>query len=659
MGRMARGARTTAAAVVVMVTLIGTAVSAAGDDAAEELPAAPAATITPDPGTDPEAGVVEGPADDVPLAPDAPPETAAAPLTPAEAYICPGYSGIQTWNPASQVVQDRFAWSTFSPRSVRAAGGAPGDIEWKRNPTGDPSWYMWLHSLRWLGSVIESGRTGDMAHLGHAAAVARDWVRDNPYPWAGHVAAYEATSHRANTLICLRHAVTANTGGTLPASYAWLDTALFEHGHHLVRHYDYPGNHATQQSMALLGVGCVIGRRDHADLAVQRFVQQASVAIDPEGATNEQSVGYSVYLYDLWGAVQSALTRCGYGSVPVIDQRRSGLATFLAHATTPSGHGVPIGDSETTRMPSYPGTPTEYAASQGRYGTPPSSRVGIYPTGGYVFGRSGWGTTRPYTQESHYSIRFGPSRALHGHYDRPAVTFFARGRDILVDTGHHGYANDVWRAYQLSPEAHSQLVVPTARLRNVPTTMTRSLVSDSAKMDFFEFRDTAYEGVTRTRGVLVLRDPDIMVVLDRATSSRTQTYRQLWQLPADHLATVSGRSLAIASRPGADITTTYIFQVPYGGALPRGATQAVRGQSGPLQGWRFPALYYKQKAPTVINSRVGTSASILTVVAPVRTGRGVTYTMTPAGNGWTNLDLNVAGQKVRVRISGGGYLGRG
>ena len=86
-------------------------------------------------------------------------------------YTCPAYSGIDRTNPVANLYK----------RHVRVGNGAPykvgdgnGNINWRLNPYQNPSWYMWFHSLRWLGQGITAARPG---RQGRAAAGEHDHAR--------------------------------------------------------------------------------------------------------------------------------------------------------------------------------------------------------------------------------------------------------------------------------------------------------------------------------------------------------------------------------------------------------------------------------------------------------------------------------------------------
>jgi hypothetical protein len=202
------------------------------------------------------------------------------------------------------------------------------------------------------------------------------------------------------------------------------------------------------------------------------------------------------------------------------------------------------------------------------------------------------------------------------------------------------------------------MTVPTATARPATaTSLTRYSYQSGA--EFFEVSDQPNVGVTRTRAVLVLHHPDLIVVLDRGFASKIQLWQTLWHLPSDQSVTVRSRAAAIAAKAG-DSTKTVLFQVPFRQALPAGATVAQRGLTSPrIQGWHYPDITRRNAASTVLFSRSASRATILSVIVPIRANGGVSYTFTSAANGYMNLNLNIGGTPVRVRISPGNSLTRG
>ncbi|TCC48839.1 hypothetical protein E0H75_19910 [Kribbella capetownensis] len=573
------------------------------------------------------------------------------PVAPNGTYACPGFSGIEADVPLAMMMRDTFAWGNDPAYKV---GDGSGDIRWRSDPYHKPSWYMWLHSLRWLGHGIIAARTGDRKAMTHTTAIIRDWVKDNPYPWKGDVGAWESTMHRTNVLICARQAVLSGLHvRKLPAQYAWLDESLLDHARFMTENWSGPSNHGTDESIAMFGVGCTLGRSDLKDRAAERLTKAITTAIDPQGSTNEQSIGYAMFNYQLWGKAVTALQRCGADPGSVIEQRRHALAEFLALATTAAGEIPQVGDAERQKPQAAAGTSLEYAATLGARGTKPPKRTAIFDAG-YVFGRTGWGETRPFTQESTYSIRFGAARRYHGHDDHMSITYNSHGRDILIDPGHPGYQLDKWQEWTRSQASHNVMTIPSAKGAPVETTLLSAAMAPTS--EYYEFRDTPAAGVERTRDVLVLKDPDLIVTLDRGESNTSQRYETLWHLAPGQKVTVQSPTTAVAAKPG-DGTKTYLLQIPYGQQLPADAITVEQGKQDPVQGWYFPDIFHHVPAPVVEFNRSGPTASILSAVVPAAAGEKVAFSTRTVGS-MLLVDLTVGARQTTVRVTPSGRLSR-
>ncbi|MFI6816535.1 heparinase II/III family protein [Nonomuraea sp. NPDC050328] len=434
------------------------------------------------------------------------------------------------------------------------------DLDWRMDPHRNRSWMLSLHALRWMGRlIVEYERTGDGAYLERAKRITRDWVEDNPrggsgtseWAWAEH-----AVALRAPTLVCLSEHVRDGWLAESMAEHARVlsDPSLYRAGH----------NHGLDQDIALLSLGCRLDVAGWRDLALRRMTSSAELAIDGQGALAEQAPRYGVYVHQRLGVAFTAARRCGLALPAGLRARRTALETYIAHATRPDGRLVPLGDSPADLRPT--GFPR------------PSSPVGVF-TGGYVFGRGGWGPKAAY-----YSIRFGPGRRLHGHEDHLGLTYRAGGQDLLVEAGFHSYEKSPYVAWTATPEAHNVPLVEGERFR--PGTATRLVRSRIQPVrQAYELTDDAF-GVSRTRKVLVHHGPDAMAVLDSAGGGRR--IRTVW-----HLA------------PGAQLTLVQ-FEMP--GCVPAAPPARKVG--------RISTGYLKTAESTTLTSPP--ARSLLTVIVPGR-----------------------------------------
>ncbi len=620
--------------------------------------------------------------------------TASAPPTATTAHAaqlpynaCTRNSGFYASNPVQRVLNDEYTWASYP---VTKVGDGNGDIDWNLDPYDRVSWRMWLHSLRWTGTALDAIGQGDERAAVHLKAVVRDWAADNPYPWNKTPIAQEATMHRTNVLLCLRTVLAQRNNGTLPAEDGWLDDIIMTHARSLEHYFSGHDNHGTDESLVMLGLGCLLDESYYRELALQRLQVQLGHAIYPDGSVNEQSVGYAAFNYSLWSRTLSVIRQCT-SQDPLADTvatRLRALSMFLAHAMTPQGTFQQLGDTEDLNRPPLAGTPQEWAATNGASGRPPSLRVAVYPSG-YVFGRSGWGDHQtPYRDHSVYSIRFGPKQAHHGHADHMSITYQAKGARILIDPGYGEYTRDAWQDYFKGPAAHNQLVLPGMGSARA-TMLTASTVSaGTPTADYFQLRDTPGTAMARTRDVLVLHDPDLMLVADQGSSSRAGTFEQLWHLdPGTTVAT--GPFAAVARIPAAGTTqagtppagtptagtpaggtptgaaarsrtpaagtpaagtahsaaagagaaaappavTTTFLRLPYRGTQLRPAPPSVTsGSTQPIKGWWWPTIFTRQPAPVISMAEQGTAATMLTAVVPGKAGTTVRATPSLGGD---------------------------
>ncbi|MEU4700250.1 heparinase II/III family protein [Nonomuraea dietziae] len=472
---------------------------------------------------------------------------------------------------AAEVMKGEVAFLDLPPVKVGQ------DVDWRTNPYKNRSWGMVFHSLRWMGRLVaEYENNGEERYLARATEIAQDWVKDNPrgrpaspYAWAEHPIAL-----RAPALVCLSRHVDAK----------WLKDSLSEHARVLGddRLYEWGHNHGIDQDIALLGIGCRLNDRRWQDHAIRRLTKTVKLDIDSQGALMEQAPRYAIYVHDRLKVAMTNLKDCGRKVPGDISARWSKLGGFIMHSTNPAGFMVPIGDGGADHEPSGFQNPSE--------------RVKVFKAG-YVYGRTDW--AKP--ESAFYSIRFGPGTKYHGHEDHLGLTYYAQGRDVLVDAGFHSYEPTRYRYWTMSPEAHNVPTVVGARFRPRTATRLSRTAYDSGRQRY-RLTDKAY-GVSRTRSVLVNHDEDVMAVLDGAGGGRK--VRNIWRFdPSLKLVSNSGGKVVLADGK------FKVSLVQLSGCKPVGGQKVERG--GRL-GWVSPSYMAKNPATTVVSPA---SASLLTVIVP-------------------------------------------
>lgn len=559
--------------------------------------------------------------------------TAQAAPPPITRASCGWQATMANANPPSAIRAGVLTLPKYAPVAMPLAG----DVNWATDPYKDPTWRLWFHSLKWMEGLVVSG---DSADLALARAIVTDFVKDNPDPgantgaWVDH-----ATSLRTALLVCMWE----QGAGDAPFR-AWLQPLITTHAAALVNRWVGLWNHGLMQNLALLGAGCTLDVPAWRTTATSRLAAGARASVDDQGAPNEQGLGYVPFIQSLLREVETHLTGCGTPEPAGLAARISALDQFAAQATEPDGTFMQIGDTYPEPPGSRVGPYSAWVSSRGREGRQPAATTRIYDAG-WVFGRDSWVHTK-----QQYSLRFGPGRWVHGHNDHLSMTYWANGRDVLVDAGFSGYADAAYRSWQRSSAAHNVPVVVGARFNNAAAT---ALVARSAAKGAhsYSLRDRAHAGAERFRSVLVDDVMRLMLVRDDVTSRRSHALQvlwhldQTWRMESSVTSRRSNRSTFLS--PDGRYRATVLQIAPPGTRMPRSAAKLVRGRTQPLQGFvargrgdRTPAWVVEAHRPAAKRH------SVVTLVVATPVGQKVDATWSAAGRR-DRLRVTVGGQ-VRV-----------
>ena len=497
---------------------------------------------------------------------------------------------------ADALLRNRYTLGT--ERTVRL----PADPSWRENPFRDANWLFDYHSLRFVMKLEAAwAQTGNARYLARALFLLRDWLHDNPRPaprsrfaWNDH-----ATAWRAMVLACTARIV---------RSRPWLRAALWLHGTVLAdpHFYVWHGNHALNQAIGLLDIGCVLRRAAWKRLAAGRIGRLVVESVDARGVSNEQSIGYELYDYRRYVAAEQRLRACGLG-VPAAFARVDRMPTFLGWATLPNGEYELIGDTRVGRAAAIPGTLAEFAATGGTSGPRPAGTFASFAAG-YAFGRSGWGDTRLFADETAFAVRYGRGRALHGHADGGSLTVYGFGSRLIVGSGTYSYNGGPFRSYFVGRSAQNVVTVGGVAYRAAATTPLR-FQTETPDAVALGLDVRGYAGVRDQRMVVFSKTSGYLIVDDRLASSRPKTYTQLWHLAPSSRPTALG-PVVRTHTPGGDVVIVQL------GTRPR--TTIVTGATHPIQGWRTYRYNHRLRAPTVEARLRGRSARYLTLIVPVR-----------------------------------------
>lgn len=487
--------------------------------------------------------------------------------------------------------------------SPHPAWTIPESFDWSEDPFDQRNWMAQLHMLRWLDPLRRSAALGQDEGMGLWQHHTKSWIAKNPqsspanrWPWSDMVDAMRA------------HAMLLG----LPYIHDpdWLLESLEEHAEYLSDEKNLGhANHALHQHVSLVLLGSALSNTAWTSLGVERMRGYFAQAFDAQGVNEEGAIGYWDLNYRWSRAIQERLEREGIAS----DFVRSALdktALSLAHATRPDGKYEVIGDT----APGGPGpldSPyTEYVSTAGAQGTPPSELTKLYEAG-YVFGRTGWGeTSRAMRDETFYSLRFGPADSVHGHPDGGAITYFANGHPVLLDSGKDAYTRSAMRQYVLSRLGHNVLHVKGVKYD--PRSVVELLHAESTPdYDYLVLLDTGYKGVRHERRVFFSRTLESILCIDQVASADEVTAETRWHLnPSSVVSLHKGR---LETTMGKSRVST----IAWGGTRPQIDVEV--GGETPFEGWVSTGWNKRVATHLVKAARTGARFRIVTAIMPLRT----------------------------------------
>lgn len=454
---------------------------------------------------------------------------------------------------------------------VRLPPGGPFDVAtlgpkfWKNPQVADPTWRLYLYSLRWMGPLVARAEKDQQQEASKRLidAVLRFYV-DHPDTGKAVLGWDEGGSlRRLETLNCL-YRMTSDKRLFRPM--ATEANVLFG-----PRYYGPPRhpvhNHGLMANLRLVEAGAHAGRPDWSKAAGERIRREAGLAFTPKGTSYEQSTGYQSINAELWHQAARTLTELDPKD-PVIPTIRATVArarSVSEWVTEPDGGVVQIGDTKRDG-----GSPASHR----------SERQFRDDQAGLIVGR--WSWKDPNT--TYYTVRYGPPRRAHGQPDKASVTWTAAGTRVLVGSGYFSYeAGNPYAEYQKTPQS-SNVAIPAAGKLNTAADATVTRTIQRSTRDRWWLLDSVY-GRKHARAVDVDHSARLLTVSDvfagRGSADQFWHLDPSWQVVS---APVGGKVMRYRNKAG------QVLEIRTTGVL----ASAHRGSTRPVAGWNFPAP--KQRA---------------------------------------------------------------
>jgi hypothetical protein len=344
-------------------------------------------------------------------------------------------------------------------------------------------------------------------------------------------------------------------------------------------------NHGLMANLELVKAGELLDVPAWVSTAVARLSSEASAAFSALGTSWEQASAYQVFNVRMWR--QAADVLAAFPDRAAVAARLRDLTdkgeVVARWLTEPDGRLVQIGDSDAD-----PG-PTGVA----------SGRLFRDDPAGYVVGRFSWTDPRA----TYYTLRYGPMKRAHGHFDHAAVTWSVLGARVLIGPGRYRYNTEPLALWRTTAPAQNVAVPLRGKLIGKATAQLASGVARSS-VHSWRVTDSQY-GIAHVRGVNVNATTRRLQVVDGYSGA---AFRQNWHLDAGWVLKAGhGGGKVLVFRHTATgrvltITTTGVIE----GLL--------RGRTSPIAGWSFPK--YGQAVPAyqvVLRSTAATVTTVFTV----------------------------------------------
>lgn len=478
---------------------------------------------------------------------------------------------------------------------------------WLEDPFGDRNWSFQYHMLRWLEPARRAALAGDTTAWAFWLRWVREWVDKNlegtgtsPWAWTDM-----SDGIRAELLCFAAPQIAENN----PELESWIENVIMVHAEHLRADENIGNaNHAMHQHEALFVVGRVLGDEATWRLALDRLGSLLVEQYDQDGINAEGALAYHSNNFIWW---DRTLRRVDIEGIerPAGAERHRRAPTGLAHGTRPDGTLAPIGDTDLARPLRIGHEHTEYVTTDGSSGRPPGDTHRTYGAG-LIFVRSGWGDqSRPFSEQTFFTLRFGPSRRVHGHHDGTSITYSGGPVNWVVDPGKYSYDSGEVREYMVSRRSHSLVDLPERSARkDARVTLERESIDED--LHDYLLTDDSYAPIRVSRRVIWSVNGEYLVVIDHVESRRRVLARQNWLLDPAVDTRVQGNTVRLAE---ADRHAAIVFLDD------DVSPSTARGQESPLDGW--VSMRWKEITPATV-ARAEKRASSIAFTTVVSTGFG-------------------------------------
>lgn len=483
-----------------------------------------------------------------------------------------------------------------------------------------------LHGLLffndWFSTVLADNETRSQA-VAAASTILTTWIelhgdRVTSPPMAYHD---ETTAQRLITLIALRPLLRQEDSAQIDAQVSKLMASTAA----LLAQDDFHAtgnNHGMFQDLALLYYAIMDAdsaptlRRTYFAKAMSRLKAYFSICFTSEGVHVENTPTYHLTVSRQVANVQKIALAAGHSDAGYYERLITSAERYATHALMPNAMYPPI--SDTTQLDIGRGSMTKvftgpefaFAASRGKHGREPATRVLVLPESGYAIYRSSW--SDPNASYAFFSAAYNAN--YHKHSDD--LSFFLRsgGVDLLSESGPYSYDyQDPFSKYAYSQFAHNSLIVDAQSLPRTDQKFDKvTLTCLDEQSDGFTVEGTnARYSDTVHRRTLEIRERSgipYIDITDIISSSTSHSYELLWNLGTEVSVVLHGQGFELFHNERKVMDLIFSANVPT-------AVSVLEGVKTPRpKGWRFPKFGKAVPAKVVSVKFAGSEAKLHTQI---------------------------------------------
>lgn len=492
-----------------------------------------------------------------------------------------------------------------------------GQVDWFSNHTHNQykewTWQLSRHP-EW-GILAEMYRqTGDERYAEGFVRFFRSWVKQALVPEDAHGGAtlcwrtIEAGIRMGGVWQWALHSFYQSPHFTDDVLIDWYKS-VWEHGWRL-RNFHRTHNWLIMEMNGLAQIALLYpqfrDRDEWRSYAFDRLIEELESQVYPDGFQFELTTNYHQvvirnyeWLWDVYDAYGETVP-AAFGQA-LEKMHEVNVRLMMPDGRLPDlndGAWLPVAPLMKGAVKRYPErSEFEWAASEGKTGSPPAESSWAFPYAGYFVMRNNW------TSQAVWGFfDGGPFGFAHQHEDKLNLLVHGHGRLLLTEAGDYAYDTSEMRRYVLSTRGHNTIRVDrqdqnrrrtfnreAVRLDEpAPATWRSDATFDMAEAVYDEgYGPNAEPWVRHQRRVIFLKQPPLglqpfFVVVDRVTVLDGQLHHleSLWHFNTDSAAVVAARSVQSQDPEQANL---FLSSSP----VPGLQVEVISGQEEPeWQGWK-------------------------------------------------------------------------